>query len=171
MIVADYCYGIVWHQDNNFFVFGSDDGLFMYNLAAKEPELLIRSEAGSAYNEAYSPLSWAKNGRWLMMQNGGTVEGWDTAIFDVPTKQLMPIPNAFVSAGPYQPELTWMTDDRIFLTRLQGRPAGPVLGETYRVNQDAGEVQLDESVVLTEALMQPLAPMHWENGRFGYGFV
>ena len=61
-----------------------------------------------------------------------------------------------------------MADDRIFMTRLAGGETGPVFGETYRVNQDAGSVQLDESVELTAASMQPLAPMHWDNGRFGY---
>ncbi|MFO7679540.1 MAG: hypothetical protein R6X34_05765 [Chloroflexota bacterium] len=167
-----YCEGIVWHQDNNLFVFGSDDGLFLYNLAGKEPELLLRGEPEFAYNQRYRPLSWAKNGRWLMVLNQGYIEGVvDTAIFDVPTKQLMPIPYAFLlsGTGTHQRELTWMTDDRVFLTLLKARPSVRVLGETYRVNQDAGEMQLDETVVLIEALMQPLAPMHWENGRFGYG--
>ena len=168
---AGTCRNPVWHQDNNFFVFGDGDGLFLYNLAAKEPELLLSSDDGSEFGLRFAPLSWAKNGRWLLTWYGAGIEGASQAIFDVPTKQVMIVPNSFVYAGPYFPELTWMADDRLFLTRLDGVDVGPVLGETYRIEHDSGAVILDEAVVLTNETMQPMAPMHWENGRFGYGLV
>ncbi len=161
---AGVCSGLVWHQDNNFFVFGDDEGLFLYNLAAKAPERLTGGE-----RQHFQPLSWAKNGRWLMLLFSENIEGASTAIFDVPTKRLMEIPHTFFYAGPYYPQLTWMADDRIFLTRLEGIDRGPVLGETYRVVPEEGRVQLDEQVVLTAETMQSLAPKHWQNGRFGYG--
>jgi hypothetical protein len=162
------CQGFVWHQDNNFFVFGDDAGLFLYNLAATKPELLLASEAGLAFR----PVSWARNGSWLLtwftwQKNG--IEGATEAIFDVPSKLIMTIPHSQYEPGSYFPQLTWMADDRLFQTRLEGVNVGPVLGETYRIDLNAGQVLLDEQVVLTAQTMQPLAPIHWENGRFGYG--
>lgn len=166
---VERCEGLVWHQDNNFFVFSDRDGLFLYNVAAKEPELLVSGDTGAAFNQRFRPLSWAKNGRWLMMFYSQYIEGAETAIFDVPTKQIMTVPNSGFYAGSFFPELTWMADDRIFLTRPENAETGPVWGETYRINQDEGRVVRDESVQLTAESMQPLAPMHWQNGRFGYG--
>ena len=42
----DRCLGQVWHQDNNFFVFSDRDGLYLYNLAANEPEMLKNGDTG-----------------------------------------------------------------------------------------------------------------------------
>jgi len=164
---APQCHDFVWHPDNNFFVYGDGGGLFLYNLSASQPELLAGDPAATRY---YGPISWAKNGRWLLMWLGLGVEGADRAIFDVPTKQTMTIPNTFQYADPLYAELTWMQDDRLFLVRAES-PEGPAIGETWRVNVDAGEVQRDESVVLSTEVAHPTAPVHWANGRFGYGLI
>lgn len=164
---AAQCHDFVWHQDNNFFVFGDGGGLYLYNLSASRPELLAGDPAITRY---YGPISWAKNGRWLLMWLGLGVEGADRAIFDVPTKQAMTIPNTFQYADPLYAELTWMQDDRLFVVRAESQN-GPAIGETWRVNVEAGEVQRDESVVLSTEAAHPTAPVHWADGRFGYGLV
>ncbi|MBE2220048.1 MAG: hypothetical protein IAF02_00825 [Anaerolineae bacterium] len=157
-----YCEGMVWHQDNNFFVFGSDDGLFLYNLAATKPELLL---AGNG--NLFTPLSWAKNGRWLLLR-GEDMNGADYFVFDIPTKQLMIVPYTNASDGFPYADVTWMQDDRLFMVRNDSDTA---VGETWRVNADANEVQRDESVILSEEHLRPWAPVHWANGRFSYGLL
>jgi len=164
---AAQCHDFVWHQDNNFFVFGDGGGLYLYNLSASRPELLAGDPAITRY---YGPISWAKNGRWLLMWLGLGMEGADRAIFDVPTKQAMTIPHTRQYADPLYAELTWMQDDRLFMVRAEG-PNGPAIGETWRVNVEAGEVQRDESVVLSTEVAHPTAPVHWADGRFGYGLI
>ena len=39
------------------------------------------------FNQRFKPLSWAKNGRWLMMLYSEHIEGAATAIFDVSTQK------------------------------------------------------------------------------------
>lgn len=164
---ATRCHDFVWHQDNNFFVFGDGGGLFLYNLSASKPELLAGDPAITRY---YGPISWAKNGRWLLMWLGLGIEGADKAILDVPTKQAMTIPNTFQYADPLYAEVAWMQDDRLFVVRAEG-PDGPAIGETWRVDVEGGQVVRDESVVLSASIAHPTAPVHWADGRFGYGLI
>ncbi len=164
------CRSMVWHQDNNFFVFGDKRGLLLYNLSASRPELLASSDDDTEFGRSFGPLSWAKNGRWLLLWLGTGVEGSTQAVFDVPTKQLVTIPHTFQYADPLVAELTWMQDDRLFMVRAETEN-GPAIGETWRVNMEAGAVQRDESVVLSTEVVHPTAPVHWADGRFGYGLL
>ncbi|PIE82159.1 MAG: hypothetical protein CSA11_01480 [Chloroflexi bacterium] len=163
----DRCLGQLWLDDATF-VFSDSDGLYLYTVPGDRPRLLKSGDTGGGLNERFIPLSWAKNARWLMMLYRPYSEGTETAIFDVAAQTMMVVPQSYFDAEPYFPEMTWMADNRIFMTRLSDNATGSVVGETYRINQDAEAVQLDESVVLTAAAMQSLAPIHWENGRFGY---
>ncbi|MBK8987238.1 MAG: hypothetical protein IPM39_14350 [Chloroflexi bacterium] len=164
------CQSPVWHQDNNFFVFGDERGLLLYNVSASRPELLAAGDDGSQFGRFFGPISWAKNGRWLLLWLGAGIEGGQQAIFDVPSKQLMLIPHTLQYADPLYAEVTWMQDDRLFMVRAE-TANGPALGETWRVNVDAGQVQRDESVVLSTDVIHPTAPVHWADGRFGYGLL
>ena len=164
------CQNPVWHQDNNFFVFGDGSGLRLYNLSASQPELLVSGDNGTPFPRIFAPLSWAKNGRWLLSQASTGIEGAEQVIIDVPTQQVMAIPHTAVYADPLYAELTWMADDRLFLVRTDDSRS-QALGETYRIDHNAGVVALDEAVVLSAELNHPTAPMHWENGRFGYGLL
>jgi hypothetical protein len=166
------CQDIVWHPDNNFFVYGADGGLWLYNLAASKPELLLSGQTDSSeFSTFYGPQSWAKNGRWLLLWHTDTgSDGLEDAIFDVPTKQIMPIPHTWSYDNNLFAETTWMQDDRLFMVRTE-REDGTALGETWRVNVEAGEVQLDESVILSTEIIHPTAPIHWPNGNFGYGLI
>jgi len=167
---AGICQNPVWHQDNNFFVFGDGLGLQLYNLAASKPELLVSATEGGSFPRRFGPLSWARNGRWLLMWAGTGIEGAEQAVFDAPSGQVMVIPHSFFYADPLYAELTWMVDDRLFMVRAETEQ-GPALGETYRINLEAGAVQLDETVVLSTEIIHPTAPVHWQNGRFGYGLL
>jgi hypothetical protein len=163
------CTAMRWHQDNNFFVFGDRQGLWLYNLSASRPELLLDGGQGDAGFGVYvEPIAWGRNGRYLLMWYGGGIEGAERAVFDVPTKTRLIVPNSFVYADPLYAEMTWMQDDRLFIVRSEG---GQALGETWRVNLDAGQIQRDESVILSSQLEHPTAPVHWPNGHFGYGLL
>ncbi len=164
---AGECQHPLWHQDNNFFVFGNDTGLFLKNLAGKEPELLLSGDDGTEYGRHFEPLSWAKNGRWLLLRVED-MNGTDHYVFDIPTKQLIIVPYTNSYDGFPYADVTWMQDDRLFMVRNEG---DPVVGETWRVNMDAGEIQRDESIILSEENLRPWAPIHWANGRFGYGLL
>jgi len=139
------------------------------NLAGKEPELLVSGDNSTEYGRHFEPLSWAKNGRWLLMRVED-MNGTDHYVFDIPTKQLMVVPYTNSYDGFPYADVTWMQDDRLFMVRHEG---DPVVGETWRVNVDANEVQRDESVVLSESedFIRPWDPIHWTNGRFGYGLL
>lgn len=162
-----FCRDPLWHQDNIFFVFGDGRGLMLYNITATRPELLISSADGSGSSRSFGPLAWARNGRWLLSQLHSPGEPWQKGVIDVPTGTIMPIPHTALST-PLYAELTWMQDDRLFLVRSE---RGAAIGETWRVNQEAGQVERDEVVTLSTEVVHPTAPVHWPNGRFGYGLL
>jgi hypothetical protein len=165
---AGFCRSPLWHQDNIFFVFGDGRGLMLYNITATRPELLISSADGSEFGRSFAPIAWARNGRWLLSQfHSRPGEPLQKAVLDVPTGTIMPIPHTFRST-PLYAELTWMQDDRLFMVRTE---QGAALGETWRVNQEAGRVERDEVVTLSTEAIHPTAPVHWPNGRFGYGLL
>ena len=165
---ARVCQYPVWHHDNKFFVYGDDAGLFLRNLAGEAPELLLSGDNDSEFDWEFAPISWAKNGRWLLLYVDHALDGRQHAIFDVPTRKLMMIPHTDSYDGFPYADVTWMQDDRLFMVRHEG---DPVVGETWRVNMDAGAIQRDESVILFEEFVRPWAPVHWKNGRFGYGLL
>ena len=163
-----FCRDPLWHQDNIFFVFGDGRGLMLYNVTATRPELLISGDDGSEFGRSFGPIAWARNGRWLLAWVSAGIEGSEEAVLDVPTGTIMPIPHTFQYADPLYAELTWMQDDRLFMVRSE---QGAALGETWRVNQEAGQVERDEVVTLSTEAIHPTAPVHWPNGRFGYGLL
>lgn len=163
-----FCRDPLWHQDNIFFVFSDGQGLMLYNITATRPELLISSDDGSEFGRTFGPIAWARNGRWLLAWVSAGIEGSEKAVLDVPTGAVMPIPHTFQYADPLYAELAWMQDDRLFMVRSE---RGAALGETWRVNQDAGQVERDEVVTLSSEAIHPTAPVHWANGRFGYGLL
>jgi hypothetical protein len=63
-----------------------------------------------------------------------------------------------------------MVDDRLFMAPAQTEQ-GPALSETYRIDPDAEAVQLDETVILSTDVINPNAPIPWQNGRFGYALL
>ena len=176
MDCAGLCGNLVWHQDNQFVVFRDRDALWLFDINATQPELILEhikmtsDQNGSFVNpKTYVPISWASNGRYLLIWQGG-YEGSQRAVLDLPTKQVMLIPNTIAWVDPMFAEVIWMQDDRVFVVRpdVENHAA---LGETFRVNIESGTMDIDETVVLSTDLIHPTAPMHWENGRFGYGLL
>ncbi len=161
------CRGIAWHMDNNLFVYGNQDGLKLYNISASAPELLIDGAIDNTqlYRKFFSPISWANNGRFLLMQYSEYIEGSERAVFDIISRQLMIVPNSGAYVGPYA-HVDWMNDARLFLVRQN--ESYQAIGETLRVDVDSGQLTVDETVQLSQGGIYPVAPKHWADGRFGY---
>lgn len=161
------CTGLVWHNDGNLFVYGNQDGLKMYNLAASAPELLVDGAVTNEFQfgKHFTPISWANNGSSLLTWYSQYIEGADRAVFDMPTKNVMIVPNSGAYVGSFA-QMEWMHDARLFVVRQNESQQG--IGETMRVDGDNNQIILDETVLLSTDASYPAAPMHWENGRFAY---
>ena len=88
-----YCRSPQWHIENNLLAFGDDEALWLYNIAADEPEMLLTNNpfsvemANVGEVSVYWPVAWARNGRTLMLQHGRW-EGSSSAVLDLPTGTL-----------------------------------------------------------------------------------
>ena len=164
---ANACSNVVWHNDGNLFVYGNQDGLKMFNLAATAPELLVDGKATDEHpwGKHFTPISWANNGRSLLTWYSQYIEGSERAVFDMPTKNVIPVPNSGAYVGPFA-QMEWMYDARLFVVRQND--SQQAIGETMRVDGDNNQIILDETVMLSTDTSYPAAPMHWENGRFAY---
>jgi hypothetical protein len=73
---AGRCFDPVWHIENNLVAFADEAALWLYNIAASEPEVLLENtpyEEGMAdvgQISIYSPIEWASNGRYLLLWEG-----------------------------------------------------------------------------------------------------
>ncbi len=164
---VETCHGIAWHIDNNLFVYGNQDGLKLYNISASAPDLLVDGaiDNNHLYGKFFSPISWANNGRFLLMQYSEYIEGGERAVFDILSRQVMSVPNSGAYVGPYA-HMDWMNDARLFLVRQN--ESYQAVGETLRVDVDSGQIMVDETVLLSQGHIYPVAPKHWPDGRFGY---
>jgi len=164
---ANACSGLVWHNDGNLFVYGNQDGLKMFNIAATAPELLVDGAVNNEFpwGKHFTPVSWANNGRSLLTWYSQYIEGSERAVFDMPTKNVMIVPNSGAYVGPFA-HMEWMYDARLFVVRQN--ETNQAIGETFRVDGDNNQLVLDETVLLSTDVSYPAAPMHWQNGRFAY---
>lgn len=166
------CSGVAWHPDDKNVVWGDiERGMYLLNIesATPTPQLLIANQLGDPQTTAvFSPIEFARNGRFLLAWQGA-FEGGQRVVFDLPTAQVMPVPNSFVYADPYITQLTWMADDRIFVVRPQ-MPQAP-MAEIYRPQPEQGRLVLEESMALPVPGSFPLGAAHLENGRFGFALI
>lgn len=168
---APNCFGIAWHPENNLVTWADRESLWLYNLAAREPEVLLQNRSGSpADTIVYSPISWAANGRFLLMWQGAW-EGGSRAVLDVPTKAVMLLPDSFVYADPFYVEVTWMQDDRLFVLRPNYTGNGRPTAELWRAQPEQGVLVREEAVELAQANLLPAAPHHLQDGRFAYALI
>ncbi len=167
---SEGCRAIVWHADNQIVVWGDlAAGLVMYNLDAAEPELLLTNRrVDPADTAVYAPISWAQNGRYLLLWQGEH-EGGQRAVLDVSAKQVMPVPDSYIDNNPYDVVLDWMQDDRLFV--LRPLLPDPPLAEILRVSPDEGRLVSEEKRVLEVGPSVPIAPIHLKNGRFAFGLL
>lgn len=168
------CMWPVWHGESNLVAFTDNEALWLYNIAASEPEILLVNTpfySGMAdVNQIsiYSPIAWASNGRYLLLWNGGW-EGASRAVLDVPTKAFAAIPNSFVYAEQFPSEISWMPDDRLLIWRTEHDTDSIVpMAELWRFNPAAEEVVLEESTVLSDLPLGVLGGVALENGRFAF---
>ncbi|MCB8976170.1 MAG: hypothetical protein H6657_01945 [Ardenticatenaceae bacterium] len=168
------CLWPVWHGESNLVAFTDNEALWLYNIAANEPEILLVNTpfysgmADVSQISIYSPIAWAKNGRYLLLWNGGW-ESASRAVLDVPTKAFAAIPNSLVYADPFPSEISWMPDDRLLIWRTEHTNNSIVpLAELWRFNPANEELVKEESTVLSTLPLGVLGGTTLENGRFAF---
>jgi hypothetical protein len=167
-----FCSTPLWHLENNLLSWGDGEGLWFFNINAAAPEIFLQNRSGvnPETTLVYTPNSWASNGRALLLNKGG----WESTaftIFDVPTGNLIDIPDSRISYGPFPSAFNWMPDGRILALR-----AGSVDGSTprqlelYRPNLETGTITREEVVVIAPAAqfaaLQSAIPLL--DGRFAF---
>ncbi len=170
-----FCSQIAWHQENNLFVYGDDDALWMQNLAAQTPEILIQNSpfnpTGASTDIAvYTPISWAQNGRFLLLWKGGW-EGGSRAVFDIPTQALVEVPDSFQYIEAFPAEIMWMPDDRLYVLRTEGSGSFIPQIELWRFQPEQNTVVKEESRVLSDQQVGAKGQQYLENGRFAYALM
>lgn len=180
-----FCSQIAWHPDNNIFTFGDDEALWMQNLAAREPEVLIENrpfDADIVENSAadirgianYYPIEWANNGRFLSLWHW-VREGGNRVVFDVPTKAIVDIPNSFTYFGTAFPafpiEVMWMPDDRLYVLRSESGAGYMPQMELWRFQPEQNTIVKEESRVLSDQQVGATGQQYLENGRFAYALM
>lgn len=169
-----YCRGPEWHIESNLLAFGDDDALWLYNIAASEPEMLFANNQFSPEMTSveevsvYWPVAWARNGRTLMLWHGRW-EGGSRALYDLPTGALVELPNTFIYADPFPPQVSWLPDDRVLIWRTEYNDNQLIpLVELWRFDLGSGGLILDESARLSRENMGVLGGVGLENGRFAF---
>ncbi len=168
------CFGPAWHVENNLVAFADDSALWLYNIAADAPEMVLENrpyEEGMAdigQISIYSPIDWAGNGRYLLLWRGRW-EGASRAVLDVPTGALAAVPDSFVYAEMFPSEISWMPDNRLLVWRSQTESSEitPRV-ELWRFNPDAAELVMEESAVLSDLPLGVLGGTNLEDGRFAF---
>ena len=165
------CFRIAWHPENNLVVWGDTQALWLYNQAATRPESLLANTTDTPEGTAvYSPIAWAANGRYLLLWKSH-FEGGSRAVFDVPTGQVIDVPDSLVYVDPFPAEIVWMPDDRLYVLRSQDEGQLRPMAELWRVSLDSGQLVLEESRRLSDQPLYATAPRHLLDGRFAYALV
>ncbi|GJM40562.1 MAG: hypothetical protein DHS20C20_08440 [Ardenticatenaceae bacterium] len=168
------CSSPEWHIENNLMVFGDDDALWLYNIAAAEPERLFdnnpfnsdMTDVGEV--SVYWPETWARNGRTLMLWHGGWEWG-SRALYDLPTGVLLEIPNSLIFADIFPTQVSWMPDDRILVWRTDfSEEAFIPLVALWRFDVGSGELILEETAQLSHENLGVMGGIHLEDGRFAF---
>ncbi len=166
----DFCQGIAWHPDSNLFVWSDSHSLWLYNLSSSAPQSLLANQIDSGGNTRfYRADSWASNGRYLLLWQQA-YEGGSRVVFDVPTSQLIPVPDSFTYVETFPTEVVWMQDDRLLVLRSNVDGRWQTTVEIWRVSLEGGELLLEE-MSQPEPAVAAAGPIHLENGRFGYGLL
>lgn len=168
---TDFCGAITWHPSNDFFTWTDRTALWMFNISGSLPQILLTNETGDpASTRVFQGIAWAQNGRLLLLWQQAW-EGGSRVVFDVPTGQIMPVPDSFVYAEPFPTEVSWMRDDRLLIVRSAiGGGSRQATLELWRVNLEENRVVLEESTQ-PEGSFSVAGGMHLEDGRFAYALL
>lgn len=168
---TEFCHTLVWHPTSELFFYSDASALWLYNLNSSSPQTLLQNQTLEPSSiRVYSPISIASNGRFLLMWEG-RLEGGSRAVFDIPTQQVIAVPDSFVYADPFPTEVAWMPDTRLLVIRssVSGNSFSSAL-ELWRINVDAGTINLEETSVPPQNAAASSA-MNLENGRFAYALI
>ena len=171
---AGFCYELAWHPDNNLITWHDQNAVWLLNLAGREPERLLENRTFNVHVQdpgqavVYAPIEWASNGRYLLLWKGGW-EGGSRAVFDVPTRAVVDIPDTFVYANAFPTEVMWMPDDRLSILRSETNSDmyRPQI-ELWRFQPEQNAVNLEESTVLSSQNLGAAGQQYLDDGRFAY---
>ncbi len=170
------CSPIVWHPENNLFVYGDNVALWMQNSAANAPELLLQNqssapEGGTIADVAiYTPISWARNGRFLLMWRTG-FERASRALFDVPTQAVVDVPDTVAGFNAFAAEVMWMPDDCLYVLRSESQDDPRPQIELWRFQPEQNNLVKEEALLLSESPMGATGQQYLQNGRFAYALM
>jgi hypothetical protein len=165
------CQGVYWSNDSQNMLWADVSGIWLRHLNASRPTLTYPNadDLSQPPGVHYRPLTFAKNGRHLLVQRI-FFEGFTYSVIDLVTQEITAIPSSQFGIGTGYINVGWMQDDRLFKVRQQDEDGAvaPAL-ELWRV-QDDNTIQLEETTQLTNLPPhQNLRFMkHFENGRFGF---
>ncbi|MCA9926933.1 MAG: hypothetical protein KC419_00595 [Anaerolineales bacterium] len=167
---TEFCGGITWHPSSDFFTWTDSEALWLFNLSGSEPHTLLANQTSDpASTQVFQGISWAQNGRLFLLWQQAW-EGGSRVVLDVPTGQVIPVPDSFVYADPFPTEVSWMQDDRLLIARSTIGSSRSAALELWRVNVEEGRLVLEEST-------QPDGPfsiaggVHLQDGRFAYALL
>lgn len=168
---VEFCYALTWHPQSNLLTWTDREALWLYNLESSRPQVLLANRNETLEStRLYAAIDWAANGRFLLLWEQ-VYEGGSRAVLDVPTQQLMPVPDSFVFAEPFATEVSWMQDDRLLVLRslISGQTRQATI-ELWRVAPESGELAREE-VSRPDLTAAAAGGVHLADGRFAYGLL
>jgi hypothetical protein len=165
------CQGVYWTNDSQNMIWADVSGIWFRHLNAGQPTIILLntddlSEPPGIYHR---PISFAKNGRHLLIQRV-FFEGFSYQILDLVSQESSSLPGSQFGIGSGYINVSWMQDDRLLKLRQQDEDGqvAPAL-ELWRV-QDDNSITLEETTRLTD--LPPHQNIrfvkHFQNGRFGF---
>lgn len=158
------CGWLVWNPDSNLVVWSDEAGLWLYNLTASQPEFWLPNPDSATASLQILPLSWWQNGRYVLAWYGG-FPNQTLAVLDIPTKKVVVVPGFRPGAGAFDVEASWMQDGRLLVSRQLA--SGPTL-ELWRATPEEGQINLEETLTVSNEAIYITAATHTIDGRFAY---
>ncbi|MCA9973626.1 MAG: hypothetical protein KC425_25610, partial [Anaerolineales bacterium] len=165
------CAGLAWHPDNQNVAWADPEtAVWLFNLGSSEPQRLLENQGGPQNVDISIPVSWAQNGRFLLLRHSAFLEGSESRVLDVVTGQTAVVPDSFYYVEPHVPQVVWMADSRLLVSRprTDGETLATPALEIWRLQPEAGELVLEAQDVLPLPPAGITAPVHLADGRFGF---
>ena len=163
------CLGVKWTRDSQNMLWSDAQGIWLRHLNATEPRLIL--PVTEAVDDNFIPLyqlrDWSLNGRYLLL-SVVKFERRETAVLDLVTNQLIPVPGTTVSEDTGYRDVDWMQDDRLFVFRSEDEQGqgDPVL-QLWRLTD--GQLILEETTSLSLPPHDWLQDgIHFITGRFAF---
>ncbi|HIE54539.1 MAG TPA: hypothetical protein EYP90_05060 [Chromatiaceae bacterium] len=165
------CAGLVWNRDSNLFAFRDYEALWLVDLEIGEPTLLLinsvldREQWNPDVDAFYTPIEWANNGHYLLLWNGNGSQ----SVLDIPTGQIVDVPNTLVRDEPFPVQTMWMPDNRLYILRSISQEGSLMpTAELWRIQPENGVVLREEWAILSDQPLGASGQQYLEDGRFAY---